>query len=441
MTDRATELEALKAAASKYRTQLKTAATKDEAQDLALSAAESLMKAMKLSSNSNERTQLHAQCIEAMNDADSIKKNEQWTPPNAPPPSSQNERISHWAAEVTVHDSSTPSNWSRHDSPSSTAYPFSDALSSAPTLQRPSPLLDLSDSPFSVNKTRASANVSHEEHQSAQTGNSTENVNTGMTPSVPTYPPNLLSLANGSSSAPHTQIHKLREPVSSRTLTKKEQIILLRSSMVNGFKFPPWDRVPSPDEFLRQDGPHPFIELPELTLSPYQQQFFQAWLPSRQAIPPPSLIPHGSASVGPVMSSPRALDLVQDAASDCSVVTSLCAGAARAERGHDQIIRDKLYPYDKQRKTPVLSSNGKYIARFYFNGCWRKVLIDDRLPVSNTYRLLHVHDRRNPALLWPPLLEKAYLKVRGGYDFPGSSSCSDLFTMTGWIPEQVFLQE
>lgn len=100
-----------------------------------------------------------------------------------------------------------------------------------------------------------------------------------------------------------------------------------------------------------------------------------------------------------------------------------------------------LYPFDKQLGKPVLTSNGKYIVRLNFNGCWRKVVIDDRLPVSKNHRILHVIDRRNPALLWPALLEKAYLKIRGGYDFPGSNSCSDLWTFTGWIPEQVFLQE
>jgi calpain-7 len=75
-----------------------------------------------------------------------------------------------------------------------------------------------------------------------------------------------------------------------------------------------------------------------------------------------------------------------------------------------------------------------------FNGCARKVIIDDRLPASNSSRCLHVVDRNNPNLLWPALLEKAYLKVRGGYDFPGSNSGTDLWVLTGWIPEQVFLQ-
>ncbi len=89
----------------------------------------------------------------------------------------------------------------------------------------------------------------------------------------------------------------------------------------------------------------------------------------------------------------------------------------------------------------MLSANGKYVVRLQFNGCWRKVVIDDRLPVSKNSRTLHVVDRNNPALLWPALLEKAYLKVRGGYDFSGSNSSTDLWVLTGWIPELIFLQQ
>ena len=140
------------------------------------------------------------------------------------------------------------------------------------------------------------------------------------------------------------------------------------------------------------------------------------------------------------MNFSRKIDLVQDAATDCSVVASLCAGVARAERGHTKILRSAIYPYDTAEERSLMSRNGKYIVRLNFNGCYRRVVIDDRLPTSSTSRIIHVVDRHNPGLLWPALLEKAYLKVRGGYDFPGSNSGTDLWILTGWIPEQVFLQ-
>lgn len=75
----------------------------------------------------------------------------------------------------------------------------------------------------------------------------------------------------------------------------------------------------------------------DLSLSSYQQQFFLGWLRANEAIPPPSQSPNDRAGMEPLMSSTMPLDLVQDAASDCSVVTSLCAGIARSERGHDQV--------------------------------------------------------------------------------------------------------
>jgi len=99
-----------------------------------------------------------------------------------------------------------------------------------------------------------------------------------------------------------------------------------------------------------------------------------------------------------------------------------------------------MFPYDGARMQPGVSKNGKYVFRMYFNGCWRQVIIDDRLPTSSTTRTIYVVDRGNPQLIWPALIEKAYLKIRGGYDFPGSNSGTDLHALTGWIPEQIFLQ-
>lgn len=100
-----------------------------------------------------------------------------------------------------------------------------------------------------------------------------------------------------------------------------------------------------------------------------------------------------------------------------------------------------VHPFDHENNRMVLSPNGKYIFKLNFNGCWRRVEIDDYLPASKTGRVLHVIDRRHPRLLWPALIEKAYLKVRGGYDFPGSNSGTDLAVLTGWIPQQIFLHD
>lgn len=178
----------------------------------------------------------------------------------------------------------------------------------------------------------------------------------------------------------------------------------------------------------------------DLPLSEFQEDVLDDWKRPTDALPPPSWFPGDRTNLGPIMTGTRKLDLVQDAATDCSVVASLCAGVARLEHGHPSLLGSILHPYDSTTKKPVMSKNGKYIARLNFNGCYRKVVIDDRLPTSSTSHIMHVVDKNNPGLLWPALMEKAYLKVRGGYDFPGSNSGTDLWILSGWIPEQVFLQ-
>lgn len=106
-----------------------------------------------------------------------------------------------------------------------------------------------------------------------------------------------------------------------------------------------------------------------------------------------------------------------------------------------KILAAIVHPYDFENDRIMMSNSGKYVLRLRFNGCWRKVEIDDYLPTSKTDRILHVVDRNNPGLFWPALVEKAYLKVRGGYEFPGSNSATDLAVITGWIPQQIFLHD
>lgn len=114
---------------------------------------------------------------------------------------------------------------------------------------------------------------------------------------------------------------------------------------------------------------------------------------------------------------------------------------AIALSNNHQLFGTILYPFDQHHEQPDVSPNGRYILRFYFNGCWRRVEVDDRLPTSKSSRVLHVIDRSHPGLIWPTIVEKAYLKVRGGYDFPGSNSGTDLAVLTGWVPQQIFLHD
>ncbi|KAF5856093.1 cysteine protease [Aspergillus alliaceus] len=221
-------------------------------------------------------------------------------------------------------------------------------------------------------------------------------------------------------------------PVSTRKLTTREEIILLEGAKLNGFIFPPWSNPPSPTEFKQLVEEPLFTDKPDLHLSHLQRRVFDGWKRPAELL----LKDAEDVNLVPVMSVSGKSDLVQDMLTDCSVVASLCATTSMLERGQCLHLLPMIYP---SRESSQPSPSGKYIFRFYFNGCFRKVIIDDRLPSSQTSRSLHVIDRNNPNFLWPALVEKAYLKLRGGYDFPGSNSGTDLWVLTGWIPEQVFL--
>ena len=77
---------------------------------------------------------------------------------------------------------------------------------------------------------------------------------------------------------------------------------------------------------------------PELRLSALQLEVFDGWKQATDALPPPTWYTAEERSGGPTMSSSRTIDLVQDAATDCSVVASLCALVARGERGHAKVL-------------------------------------------------------------------------------------------------------
>ena len=135
----------------------------------------------------------------------------------------------------------------------------------------------------------------------------------------------------------------------------------------------------------------------------------------------------------------------QEYVTDCSFIASLCVTAALERRLGQPLITSSLYPQQKQepdgRQRPVYNPLGKYMVKLWLNGVARCVVIDDYLPIDQYGNLLCSHSTPTTAPqyleLWVCFMEKAYLKLCGGYDFPGSNSGVDLFSLTGWIPERV----
>ena len=56
-----------------------------------------------------------------------------------------------------------------------------------------------------------------------------------------------------------TKVRKLREPLSTRQLTRAEEILLLKASKLNGFKFPPWKDAPRDSDFALRSGEPLFL--------------------------------------------------------------------------------------------------------------------------------------------------------------------------------------
>ncbi|CCW67636.1 unnamed protein product [Phytomonas sp. Hart1] len=132
------------------------------------------------------------------------------------------------------------------------------------------------------------------------------------------------------------------------------------------------------------------------------------------------------------------LGVTQTVVGDCSMVCSLIICASYQKRfPNAKIISNVIYPQD-QTRTPIINPKGKYAVKMLINGITRLVTIDDRLPAnphSKDLLCTYSQDRRE---LWVSLMEKAFVKVFGGsYEFPGSTSASDLYMLSGWLPDSL----
>ncbi|GAA5915726.1 hypothetical protein JCM5296_004368 [Sporobolomyces johnsonii] len=218
-------------------------------------------------------------------------------------------------------------------------------------------------------------------------------------------------------------------PVKRDRLSFEEQDqVLEKGSLVHGSRVPRWRNEDSTEQIgIPQSAQQPALSLAQLAQG-------CTWIPSSQAFQNASIA--GASICG--------REIVQDNVSDCSLVAALIVGAEHHAKFGSKLGFSCLYPQDASG-FPVRSRSGQYTARFRINGTsailtLRLAEIDDRLPVSASGRPVCATTAHNDQI-WPALVEKAYLKLMGGYDFAGSNSANDLHALSGWLPEHISLRQ
>lgn len=120
------------------------------------------------------------------------------------------------------------------------------------------------------------------------------------------------------------------------------------------------------------------------------------------------------------------LDLYQDLLADCSFVLSL-------------LSIQETDPDLELRRLVRAHSHSSAKVSLLLNGRWREISISTDLPFPTSphkARSLFVRSASKPDLIWPALLEKAYLRSLGSdYKFCGSNMARDTYMLTGWLPE------
>ena len=221
-------------------------------------------------------------------------------------------------------------------------------------------------------------------------------------------------------------------------LSSEEIAVLKRSSLITSGLFLPWseEEAQAMDTF---SAATPYVDPDGLMkLSPKQIARFYKWARPRE------IMAMQGQPTGASLDMIRKIEpykIKQHLVQDCSFIGSLCICAEYERRFKRRLVTSIIYPQDA-RGNPKISPSGKYMVKLWLNGIPRRVIVDDMLPVDRYGNLLCSYSQVSSGLeLWVTVVEKAFMKLSGGYNFPGSNSGSDMHALTGWIPERVFFPE
>ncbi|KAI9354702.1 hypothetical protein BD770DRAFT_324684 [Pilaira anomala] len=247
--------------------------------------------------------------------------------------------------------------------------------------------------------------------------------------SVDFRPSHLHQRSSSISSTISIEPHCPTDDILTQKLSSVEIEVLKHTSNVNNKTFLPWiDETDLKEQFSYKDLSKYLDPEGSLRLSEKQLEKFGGWKRPADIMNHPQLICHISST-----------SIIQDIVTDCSFVASLCVTAEYERKFKKQLITSCIYPQNKLGQ-PCYNPNGKYVIKLVYNGIARKVVVDDLLPVSREGTLMCTFST-NKGELWASIIEKAYMKLMGGYDFPGSNSGIDLHCLTGWIPEHIFISD
>ncbi|KAL8585039.1 hypothetical protein ACOMHN_043675 [Nucella lapillus] len=134
-----------------------------------------------------------------------------------------------------------------------------------------------------------------------------------------------------------------------------------------------------------------------------------------------------------IVKGARRHDLDQGYLGNCWFV----AAAASLATGHKKLF-ETVVPPDQDFDQ---SYAGVFRFNFWWYGKWKEVVVDDYLPTDGQ-GLIYCHNRERPNEFWPPLLEKAYAKLRGRYDnLDGGKFQDAMVDLTGGISEVIDLRD